>query len=140
MTIKELTTYDETVRLAMDGLMRELSAESICTEEQLRRSIEAAGSHVYIACDGDEIIGCGTLCVCETPEQRLGFIEAIVVRSDRRGEGIGRAMMEHILAEAGTLSPIQLHLTSNPRRVAANGLYRALGFTHKETNVYIMEL
>lgn len=33
-----------------------------------------------------------------------------------------------------------LMLTSNPKRIAANALYRSLGFEQKETNVYRMVL
>lgn len=45
-----------------------------------------------------------------------------------------------MVADARLFGVQQLHLTSNPRREAANGLYRALGFEKKETNVYIMDL
>jgi hypothetical protein len=31
-------------------------------------------------------------------------------------------------------------LTSNPKRIAANKLYQAMGFERKETNVYRMKL
>jgi ribosomal protein S18 acetylase RimI-like enzyme len=32
-----------------------------------------------------------------------------------------------------------LMLTSNPKRIAANKLYQAMGFERKETNVYRMK-
>jgi len=34
----------------------------------------------------------------------------------------------------------RLHLTSSPRRVAANGLYQSLGFVRYETNCYVWEV
>lgn len=37
------------------------------------------------------------------------------------------------------LSPIDLHLTSNSKRVSANILYRVVGFKQRETNVYSMD-
>lgn len=35
-----------------------------------------------------------------------------------------------------SLGAAGVELTSRPSRVAANGLYRSLGFTRRETNVY----
>lgn len=50
-------------------------------------------------------------------------------------------MMEFIIDYARReLGDVELHLTSNPRRVAANNLYRSVGFQQRETNVYNMEI
>ena len=46
--------------------------------------------------------------------------------------------MEYVLEQAKAYAPIELHLTSNPMRVAANKLYQSLGFQRKETNCYQM--
>ena len=35
---------------------------------------------------------------------------------------------------------IHVQLTSKPQRKAANALYRSLGFTQKETNVYVLDI
>ena len=65
----------------------------------------------------------------------------VVVASAYRGQGIGRTLLQRIIDFAGSkLSPIDLHLTSNPSRVEANALYQALGFEQRETNVYKMSL
>lgn len=54
-----------------------------------------------------------------------------------RGQHIGRKLMEHIIDFARReLGDVDLHLTSSPRRVAANNLYRSVGFQQRETNVY----
>lgn len=42
------------------------------------------------------------------------------------------------MEQAKEYAPIELHLTSNPMRVAANKLYQSLGFQRKETNCYQM--
>lgn len=38
------------------------------------------------------------------------------------------------------LGDVDLHLTSRPQRVAANNLYRSVGFQQRETNVYNLEI
>ena len=38
------------------------------------------------------------------------------------------------------LGDVDLHLTSSSRRVAANNLYRSVGFQQRETNVYNLEI
>jgi hypothetical protein len=50
-------------------------------------------------------------------------------------------MMEHIIDFARReLGDVELHLTSTPKRVAANSLYRSVGFQQRETNVYNLEI
>lgn len=49
--------------------------------------------------------------------------------------------MEHIIDFARReLAPIDLQLTSRPERVAANEMYRRLGFVRRETNAYRMKI
>ena len=53
---------------------------------------------------------------------------------------MGRKLMEHLLAEASRMNVDCIHLTSNPKRVAANALYQKMGFERKETNCYVMKV
>ncbi len=49
--------------------------------------------------------------------------------------------MEHVIDYARReLGDVEQHLTSNPRREAANNLYRSVGFQQRETNVYNLEI
>ena len=49
--------------------------------------------------------------------------------------------MEHIIGSAQSeLAPVDLNLTSKPERVAANELYRKMGFERRETNVYSLRI
>jgi ribosomal protein S18 acetylase RimI-like enzyme len=87
------------------------------------------------------IIGCASLCVFESPTGRKASVEDVVVGEGFRGQGIGRALMEHLIDFVRReLAPVDLHLTSRPERVAANTLYRSLGFERRETNVYRMRV
>lgn len=84
------------------------------------------------------IIGCATLCVFHSPTGTKASIEDVVVSSAYRGQHLGKRLMEYVLEQAKAYAPIELHLTSNPMRVAANKLYQSLGFQRKETNCYQM--
>lgn len=140
MEIVELTAFEEEYVRGLDGLMRELSATAEATEERVRMVIESPNMHQYAAFDEDRMVGCATLCVCHTPEKVIGFVEAVVVAAECRGQHIGRRLMERIIDDARRFGVQELHLTSRPQRVAANGLYRALGFERKETNVYRLKV
>lgn len=141
MNIIELETIREEYIAGLDALMHELSPGAAATEERVRRVIENPNMHQYAAFEeGGRMVACATLCVCQTPEMVIGFVEAVVVASAFRERHLGRQLMERIISDAGVFGVQQLHLTSNPSRVAANGLYQALGFERKETNVYTMKI
>lgn len=96
-----------------------------------------SGSSVGGNCGEGRIVGCASLCVFDSPTGRKGHIEDVVVSSNCRGRHLGRKLLEYILDYARTdLAPIDIHLTSRPSRVAANTLYRTLGFEQRDTNVY----
>ena len=142
MRYLELCTLTEAQIDDLLALMKELNAELTVTREQQRRSVGAPGTRIFIAeNDAKQIIGCATLCVYESPTGRKASVEDVVVASAYRGQGIGRTLLQRIIDFAGSkLSPIDLHLTSNPRREEANALYQALGFEKRDTNVYKMSL
>lgn len=56
------------------------------------------------------------------------LIEAVRVAADRRGCGIGRAMMEHALGEARRRGCLIAQLTSDRSRTGAHRFYAGLGF------------
>lgn len=89
--------------------------------------------------DDGHIVGCASLCVMDSPTGSKASIEDVVVLSSCRGLGYGKNLMEHVIDYARKeLSPIDIHLTSNPQRVRANALYKAVGFEQRNTNVYSM--
>ena len=142
MRFLELCTLTESQIADLLGLMKELNPEIPVTAEMQRRAVGAPGTRIFIAeNDAKRIVGCATLCVYDSPTGRKASVEDVVVSSAYRGQGIGRALLQRIIDFAGSkLSPIDLHLTSNPSRAEANALYQALGFELRETNVYKMSL
>ena len=120
--------------------MKQLAPNVDVTAEMLIRAIESHNTHFFALMNDDgRIIGCASLCVFESPTGSKASVEDVVVSSSYRGQKLGRKLMEHIIEYAKkNLSPIDLHLTSNPQRVSANALYKAVGFELRETNAYAM--
>ena len=142
MKILELQTLTPSQTADLLGLMHELAPTIAVTGEMLEQAAEAPGTHLFAAVGDDgRILGCASLCVFDSPTGRKASVEDVVVSSDARRQGIGRALMDHIIGYAlRELAPIDLHLTSRPERVAANEMYKRIGFEKRVTNVYRMLL
>jgi GNAT superfamily N-acetyltransferase len=55
-------------------------------------------------------------------------VESVRVRSDLRGQGLGRELIEHVLRLAGERGAVRVQLTTNAKRVRAQKFYAELGF------------
>ncbi|MBQ0050211.1 MAG: GNAT family N-acetyltransferase [Bacteroidales bacterium] len=124
----------------LSNLMCQLSARCQLTTAHLQAVIDDPNAHLYVVRQGVRIIACATLCVFCSPTGRKASIEDVVVHSDFRGKHLGRWIVQHLINQAQQWAPIDLHLTSRPARIAANELYRSLGFRQKETNCYTLSL
>lgn len=140
MKIEELHELTERQVNDLRVLMHELSARIDVDADMLRRVVAAPSSHLFAMTEEDgHIIGTASLCVFDAPTGRKGHVEDVVVLSEYRGRGLGRQLLEHLIDYARKeLVTVDLYLTSKPSRIAANALYRSLGFQTKETNVYKM--
>lgn len=140
MEIQELQDYSQAQFEDLRHLMSELSDRVNFTQMCLLSVLKDSNCHLYVILDGEHIIGCATLCVFHSPTGAKASIEDVVVSSAYRGQHLGRRLMERLIADARSFGVQEVHLTSRPQRVAANGLYQALGFERKETNVYRLRI
>jgi ribosomal protein S18 acetylase RimI-like enzyme len=90
--------------------------------------------------DGGAIIGVSTLAVFPIPTATRAWIEDVIVDESVNGQGIGSALTQAMLDHARALGCATVDLTSRPSREAANHMYKKLGFTQRETNVYRYDL
>ena len=134
--VEELRSYTPGDLSDLDTLMHELSATSYCDELLLSNALDDANVHVYVIRAEGHIVATATLCVKHTLEFTIGDVESVVVSSKCRGRGYGKELMLALIEAARGLGVHHLSLTSHPGRVAANGLYRGLGFERYETNCY----
>lgn len=140
MKVAELLSYTLVDVTDLDLLMHELSSTSYCNEAILDAIIADENSHAYVIRDEGHIVAAGTLCIVHTLEFTNAVIESVVVSSDHRGQGLGKVLIQHMINEAKRMNVHSIHLTSNPKRVAANKLYQSMGFLKYETNCYILDL
>ena len=103
----------------------------------------ARGGIIYVARQELDhlIVGMATLMVLPKMSGTCGVVEDVVVLASHRGWGIGESLVRHLIVCArAKLALRSIELTSNPTRVAANGLYQKLGFQLYETNMYRLVL
>ena len=125
---------------ALNGLLRQLSATAApLTMAALQRIAGAEGSALFVAhCDG-EIAGTVCLALSHCPCGTRGFIEDLVVDQAQRGQGTGEALVRAAIAQARQDGARSVDLTCRAERLAANRLYRRLGFATRATNFYRLE-
>ncbi|MGW1006075.1 N-acetyltransferase family protein [Streptomyces sp. NPDC002520] len=81
--------------------------------------------------DGGTVLGC--LQATYIPGLGKGgaertLVEAVRIRADRRGDGLGRSLMAHAIRRARSRGCALVQLTSNKQRDEAHRFYAALGF------------
>ena len=67
-------------------------------------------------------------------------IEDMIVDQEYRGRGLGLKVMEKLISKAKSEGIEVLELTTNPKRIAANELYKKVGFNLHPTNHYLKVL
>ncbi|KAG0034586.1 hypothetical protein BGZ81_004130 [Podila clonocystis] len=83
------------------------------------------------------ILGCLTLVTLTLLMNSRAHIEDLVVSTESRGQGVGRALMQRALHEAvHTHKCSMVDLTSKPDRLQARKLYESLGFQIRDTGAF----
>ena len=138
MKIKKINRFSTRVFNALLRMLPQLAPDSELPDEKTFKKILKSGStHFFIAeLDNKEIAGILTLVTYDIPSGHKVWIEDLVVDESQRGKGYGRELMLFAISFAKSTGARSIELTSRPSRIAANQLYRKLGFVIRETNVY----
>ena len=86
---------------------------------------------IYIAKYNGKIVGTFSLSIMDNIAHRgksSGLVEDVVVDKNMRSKGIGKKMMEHVLAICKENHFYKMSLSSNLKRTKAHGFYERLGF------------
>lgn len=141
MIINEVTEYTPELKNSLNRFLHLLTGKDLTiAEDTLKDLISATNSHLFLAWDDQSAacMGMITVGIYQAPTGRKAWIEDVVVDDAHRGQGVGKQLTEFAIAFAKKKRVDLLSLTSNPTRIAANKLYPRVGFTYKETNVYVM--
>ncbi|WP_337942082.1 GNAT family N-acetyltransferase [Parabacteroides sp.] len=137
--IFEVKEFDPAYVGIINELLSQLTSSPVpFTDTDLQTMIVSGSSHLFLISYEDEIAGMLTVGSYKTPTGQKHWIEDVVVDQRFRGKALGYKLVEHAIRYVESLGNSILMLTSSPARVAANQLYRSVGFEPKETNVYKM--
>jgi GNAT superfamily N-acetyltransferase len=128
--ILDLLADDEIARSRQTGAVTAGSVDAACWAAF--EAIDADPRNELVVAEQDGVV-VGTCQLTFTPSlSRRGAermtIEAVRVRTDRRGHGVGRAMMTLSLGRARARGCGLAQLTTDSRRTEAHRFYTALGF------------
>jgi len=139
--ISEEQVATEELLMSVNELLPQLSERAPSLDlSTLAEVVESSCTHLLTARDARGlVVGMLTLVVFPIPTGRRAWIEDVVVRTDLRGAGVGRALTEAAIVLARTLGARTLDLTSRPTREAAHRLYTSVGFAVRDTVVYRFE-
>ena len=80
---------------------------------------------LFLARQNGDFVGVGCL---KALEGELGEIKRMFVRDDCRGMGIGKTVLDRLIAEARSIGYHKIRLDSPKFSTASHGLYRSRGF------------
>jgi ribosomal protein S18 acetylase RimI-like enzyme len=137
VVIEQVDDVTDEVAAALLQLLPQLSRSAIRPDrETIARFAAHPANTVLIARDADAIVGTLTLVVFPLLTGVRAWIEDVVVDEAARGSGVGGALTMEAVRIAADAGARTVDLTSRPDRVAANRLYRNLGFEPRESQVY----
>jgi putative acetyltransferase len=131
LTIREFIPGDEIAfrQLNEEWISRYFVLESK-DEEVLanpRRAILERGGRIFFAVRQGQTVGCCALLAMGSGEFEVA--KMAVAESSRRA-GVGRSLLERVIAEARASGAIRLYLETNRKLAPAVRLYESLGFQH----------
>lgn len=136
--IFEVTSFDPALYDAVAGLVPQLAPHAgALTRADFEGIVRDPQTHLFVlGDDGGQIAGMTTVALYKTPTGQKAWIEDVVTDPRFRGRGYGRMLVAHALGFVKSQGVRTVMLTTSPARAAANELYRSLGFSRRETNVY----
>ncbi|WP_422082354.1 GNAT family N-acetyltransferase [Ulvibacterium sp.] len=106
------------------------------------KTILDPGNPVIITCCTleNQIVGVAVMAEYSVISGRKGWIEDVVVDEAHRGKGIGRKLMEFLIAQGRQKGISEILLFTGYHRKPAHQLYQNLGFRKKESQIYTLKL
>lgn len=123
MIIERLTAADDLDAVAT---LEAATFSNPWTRSMLERELEPpTAARVYVLRLPSS--GLAAFCSCWVIADEL-HVNTIAVRAEYRRQGLGRALMEHVLADAAAAGAVRATLEVRRSNLAAQCLYASLGF------------
>jgi GNAT superfamily N-acetyltransferase len=135
VTVREANPHDANQLAALLAEMDD-EPERRMDAEHMRKIMAEMASYpdfrVYLALDSaGAAVGTFSLMAFISPSHggaRQAMLDAVVVTRSRRGQGVGRTMLQHALNIAAAAGCYKMTLSSNLKRVDAHRFYEDIGF------------
>ena len=121
--------------VALLGVLFSQEAEFVPDDDKQTRALEKiladdSVGRIHVARDGGKVVAMASLLYSiSTAEGGLAAsFEDLVVLPGHRGKGIGKALLQHVIAEARKQGVLRLTLLTDRQNERAQALYRKLGF------------
>lgn len=123
---------------AMTGLLTELFAQEkdfSPQPEKQRRGLELilgnpALGRLFVVRQGNKVVGManGLITISTAEGAPVLLLEDVVIAAGRRGQGLGRRLLEHVIAWAGAAGMARITLLTDADNDRAQATYGRLGF------------
>lgn len=104
--------------------------------DDLLGAIQSRDFELFVLEDNKKIVGMGSIHFHRTLTKAAAYIEDVAVLPECQGKGYGARIVNYLIGRAKANKVKFVELTSHPRRTPANALYKKLGFSIPETNLY----
>jgi GNAT superfamily N-acetyltransferase len=117
------------------GILFTQEAELNPDPEKQRRALEIilaepARARIYVARDGDAVVAMAALHFTTSTAEggRVAWFEDCIVRPEHRRKGIGKDLLEFVIAQARAEGALRVMLLTDGDNERAQALYRKAGF------------
>jgi GNAT superfamily N-acetyltransferase len=113
---------------AFGTIASEAEAQPLSHWEDLTRAVTVPGQQaMFLACEGDTVLGC-TYGLLDRDRREVGRVGGMWVTSAARRQGVGRALLQAVMAWARGRHLQRLELWAPAHSPAAVALYQQAGF------------
>lgn len=136
MEIKRITRFSPNLLSDLQVVIEQLTPDRVLKAKNIKALLADKTMRLFGVFDGKRLVGTATLVLVLKLGGIRAVVEDVVVDSAYRGRGLGEKLMREVLKDARKCKAEKVSLTSRHDRVVAHALYKKLGFTIKETNVF----
>ena len=137
--VKRITKINKNILGDINGLLSQWYGKEYRIDPRWLAQV-IKNSYLLGVYDGKNLVGIVTLIEMHKISGYKGSVEHLMVDEKYRGQKLGEKLMVYAINLAKKLKMKDLYLTCEPRSIAANALYKKLGFEKKESRVYYKNL
>lgn len=119
-------------------LISQLDSTAVFKMESFSRALK--NGYICLKRVDKKLVGMGWIFVRQTLLRKQAVVEDMIVDQEWRGKGLGKEILHDLIKWAEKQGVEVVELTTNPKRIAANSLYRKFGFRLHKTNHYLLNL